>query len=248
MNYPENLSVATSIEPSTSITQKMKIRRRVFTGNEDHVISLERASQLTKRYRDSVSHDAMKGGYFGRMIFETILAQEGCVGIRCYFASMEDGNPTLVMVGVEKNGNDLSDGVLGEDIWLCPPFCSAFNDLNSTGEERDVTEKRRMMVFTGHENHLVTIAEAARLIQNYRTGKPKDAIKGAYLGRSIFKKILGQEECVGIRFYFALNEDNTRTVVLVGVLPNGNDIVDGVLGDDVWLCPPFCAEVNPLNR
>ncbi|HEY4611882.1 MAG TPA: hypothetical protein VII11_02755, partial [Bacteroidota bacterium] len=130
-----------------AITEKIHLRRRVFTGNENHHINLTDASRLTKRYRDSVPADAMKGGYFGRVIFEKVLAQEGCVGIRCYFAAFDDRTPTIVLAGVEKTGNDLWEGVLGEDVCPCPPFCSEYNPLNSNGTEQALTLKRKTMVF-----------------------------------------------------------------------------------------------------
>jgi hypothetical protein len=245
MNYSEN----TTVSPSTteSNNQQIKVRRRVFTGNEKHDISLEDASRFTKRYRDSVPADAMKGGYFGRAIFEKILAQDGCVGIRSYFARCNNGNQTFVMVGVEKHGNDLWQGMLGEETMPCPPYCSAFNPLNSSHEERVTTLKRTARVFTGQENHHVTIAEASNYTRNYRAGKNLQDVKAVYLGRNIFEKILSQADCVGIRFYLAINDAGLATLVASGVRPNGNDIYDGVLGDDTMPCPPYCSATNPLN-
>lgn len=245
MNTSEKTDIITSTLESNEV--RPKVRRRTFTGNERHDISLDDASRMTKRYRDSVSKDAMKGGYFGRVIFEKILAQDRCVGIRCYFAQFDNGDPTFVLVGATSNGNDLWQGVLGEDVMPCPPYCDFYNPLNSSVEDHNVGTKRVVRTFTGEENHLVTIAEASRYTRNFREGKAANAIKGGYLGRNIFEKILSQDRCVGIRFYFAIDDTSSPTLVLTGVRANGNDIVDGVLGDDVMPCPPYCDVTNPLN-
>ena len=74
-------------------------------------------------YRNGRNNTAIKGGYFGREIFEKLLSQDGCVGIRCYFAENLDGTPTIVMVGVNSKGDDLVTGIVGEDVLPCPPFC-----------------------------------------------------------------------------------------------------------------------------
>ena len=244
MNYNEYTSATLNNET----TEKIKIRRRVFTGNEPHDISLADASRLTKRFRDSVAEDAIKGGFFGRLAFEKILVQDGCVGIRCYFAAFDDGSPTIVMTGVTREGNDIWDGVVNEDILPCPPYCGATNSLNSDVAEDALTFERTGTMFTGNENHLVTIAEASRYTRNFRSTKDETAVKGGYIGRNAFEKILAQAGCVGIRMYFALNEDGTPTLVTVGVKSNGNDIFDGVINEDILPCPPYCGAKNPLNQ
>ena len=95
----------------------------VFTGNENHAITIAEALNFVENYRKDKDADALKGGYFSRKIYEKILAQEGCVGIRCYFAENLDGTPTIVMVGANGKGDDLVNGIVGEDVMPCPPFC-----------------------------------------------------------------------------------------------------------------------------
>jgi len=57
--------------------------------------------------------------------------QEGCVGIRIYFAKTESDEITLVLAGVKNNGDDMYDGELAEHAIPCPPLCSSSNSLNS---------------------------------------------------------------------------------------------------------------------
>ncbi len=244
MNYSENTTISTSTIEST---KQIKVRKHLFTGNEKHDISLDDASRFTKRYRDSVPADAMKGGYFGKMIFEQILAQVGCVGIRSYFANYNNGSQTFVLVGVENNGNDLWQGVLGEDTLPCPPYCGAFNPLNSSPEDRVMTMKRTTKIFTGQENHQVTLAEASNYSRNFREGKNLEDVKAVYFGRNIYEKILSQAGCVGLRLYFAVDDSGLTTLVVTGVRADGTDIYDGFLGEDTLPCPPYCGALNPLN-
>jgi hypothetical protein len=103
-----------------------------FTGSEDHSISLEDAAALTKNYRNASESGAIIAEFFGKEALEGILAQERCVGIRCYYGKKDDGSPALVLVGADANENDLLD----EDKIVqagdpCPPFCASSNKLNS---------------------------------------------------------------------------------------------------------------------
>ena len=101
-----------------------------FTGNEDHSITLEDASKLTKNYRDNKSDDEILGGFFGKTALLDILNQKGCVGIRYYYGQKDDGTQQTVLVGVDANEKDLVDGEIAELQRPCPPFCQE-GDLNS---------------------------------------------------------------------------------------------------------------------
>ena len=106
-------------------------QRPVFTGLEDHTISIDEASELTRNYRMSAGKGAIKGGFFGRAAIEQVLSQEGVVGIRYYYAKEHNGRPVMIMVGVDEFGKDLVDGFLAERSVPCPPFCGGLNPLNS---------------------------------------------------------------------------------------------------------------------
>ena len=102
-----------------------------FTGKEKHKITLATASKLTRNHRASAGNNAIKGQFFGKETLLRILDQEGCVGIRCYFGKTDDGKPSLVLVGVDKDQNDIIKGELADMGTFCPPFCSVTNKLNS---------------------------------------------------------------------------------------------------------------------
>jgi hypothetical protein len=70
--------------------------------------------------------------YFGKNAITQTLSQPGCVGIRLYYAKHEDGSPSLVMVGVDRNGNDIVKGHVSQKTVPCPPFCGDWNQLNKS--------------------------------------------------------------------------------------------------------------------
>lgn len=101
-----------------------------FTGNENHDIDLATAAQMTAAYRATIQEGDVIGGFFGHQKIEEILAQENCVGFRYYFA-LNEQNLTIVLVGVDNEGNDIENGVLAEFSKSCPSQCSQVNQLNS---------------------------------------------------------------------------------------------------------------------
>lgn len=239
------LQVFATTEIAEKGTARSKARIYKFTGKEKHFVSLVEASVLTKKYREKAGRGAVNGVFFSRLIFEKIIAQESCIGVRNYFAALNDGTPTLVLVGVDGTGSDMIRGVLGDDAFPCPPFHGRRNLLNSDLEDYLVPATRNEVAFTGKENHSITLAEARHFVENFRKDKEEGVIKGGYFSREIYEKILSQEGCVGIRNYFAAisarpGYDNvTPTIVMVGVDSRGNDQINGVVGDDMLLCPPY---------
>ena len=106
------------------------------------------------------------------------------------------------------------------------------------------------MSFTGKEGAPITVEEAQAMISRYRTkyatkegsDEPSNTI-WAFSGREIIEKILAQEGCVGIRFYFA-ERDGYQDIVMVGVDKDENDQVKGVIADRVRHCPPKCGSTS----
>lgn len=99
-----------------------------FTGKEDHLITLEEAIKLIQNYKNTGQE--IKAHYFGKESLQKLLEQEGCVGIRIYYAAQEDGTPEIVIVGVNEEGLDLTNGLILERSWPCPPYCDGKSKLN----------------------------------------------------------------------------------------------------------------------
>lgn len=102
-----------------------------FDGNEGSVVTLRQAASWTADYRNSTSAGSPLAQFYGRNKIEDILNQEGCVGIRIYHGLDENGKRILILVGADKDENDLVNGLIVELGPMCPPKCSSSNALNS---------------------------------------------------------------------------------------------------------------------
>lgn len=97
----------------------------------DHRITLAEAMALTRRFKESVSPKTERGGMFHRAAVDEVLRQPGCVGLRFYHGRNADGSAAVVLVGVDEQGNDMTDGVLLERQYPCPPYCGEPDGLNA---------------------------------------------------------------------------------------------------------------------
>jgi hypothetical protein len=113
-------------------SQQSQAAKVMFTGNENHEISYADGKEMIERSLNIRVGNDLIAGYMGRNIFEKILAQEKCVGIRIYRARLGDGSSTFVIIGVNGEGKDLAAGIVGEDVVACPPWCDCPPVCNST--------------------------------------------------------------------------------------------------------------------
>jgi hypothetical protein len=70
-------------------------------------ISHEMGNEMIKAFQTACP-EGQAGFMLGRNILEQILAQPGCVGIRFHNAINAEGNRTVVYIGMDANGNDLT--------------------------------------------------------------------------------------------------------------------------------------------
>ncbi len=105
-------------------------RKPTYDGKENHRIALDKAVKYVKNFRAKSDSTSLRGGYFGRRAFDQILSQKGCVGIRYYYAKTDSGVSTLVLVGVDSTGTDMTSGVVSEMGLICPPWCPSSSALN----------------------------------------------------------------------------------------------------------------------
>lgn len=102
------------------------------------------------------------------------------------------------------------------------------------------------MSFTGNENHSITLDEASAWTKTYRVANPQ-ALKGHFYGKTALQNILNQTGCVGIRAYYAIDNNGQKQLILVGVDANENDLYNGLLAERSRPCPPYCGSNNVLN-
>lgn len=110
--------------------------------DRDHHVAAETAAVMTRRFRERFPEREKAGAFLAEKVRE-VLAQRDCRALRYYYAIEDVPRDTLVLVGVDPEGADLTDGVLLELSIPCPPFCADLNVLNWNGR---VIEKRRQEV------------------------------------------------------------------------------------------------------
>jgi hypothetical protein len=98
--------------------------------SRDHRISLVDAAALTKRHRATQPAEEKAGAFHKDQVLE-LLNQPGCVALRIYYGRHADGRAALVLAAVDADDNDLTEGLILELHWPCPPVCGAANALNS---------------------------------------------------------------------------------------------------------------------
>ncbi len=97
--------------------------------NSSEVITLEQAVKYTHSFQEK-NLDAIKSFFAGSDKLKLILEQEGCIGIRIYNGyNTEEKRMNLVLVGVDKSGEDMTNGVILEELTPCPNVCPKSSDL-----------------------------------------------------------------------------------------------------------------------
>jgi hypothetical protein len=219
----------------------------VFTGNEQHEISLADAARLTRNFREHADRGAAKGGLIERAIIERILAQDTCVGIRLYHGLDAKYKRTLVLVGVTKHGSNLVNGSLGGVRSFRAPFGGERLVLNLDPSESLSDDSQLGQVLDPRPTHSITIAEGAELVRRFRQESEPATVRAFYYSQEIFTKILIQKGCVDIRYYYGQQDTGEPCLVLAGVTRGGDDLIPGILGEIGLPCPPICGGLDALS-
>ncbi len=94
----------------------------MFTGTENHEISLKDAEKMIMAYADK-NPDGPWAWTFGRKAVDHILAQEGSVALRIFGGINSEGQFSLVLIGVTPDGRSMSSGAMRNFPYPCPPYC-----------------------------------------------------------------------------------------------------------------------------
>ena len=102
------------------------------------------------------------------------------------------------------------------------------------------------MAFNGTEGEAISLAIASEWTENYRNTMGTGDPKGHFFGKDILKDILNQTDCMGIRIYYGINDDDEKVLILAGAKANEDDITD-LIADKSRPCPTNCGRNNELN-
>ncbi len=93
---------------------------------------------------------------------------------------------------------------------------------------------------------IITKEEAKSLIAAFAKKFPGEVV-ASFIGGDNVKKVLEQENCIGLRIYNGYDDAEKKiSLVVVGVDTQEQDILDGdIIYDHMATCPPFCP--GPSN-
>lgn len=114
--------MATSKDPKSSFPYPYRKGR--------HEVTHADARRMRKRAITALGTQEGLGRAAGyhREIFDKILAQPACVGVRCYPGLDDKGEFTMLFCGFDAKGNNILKGTIGDLPYRCPPFCPPVAD------------------------------------------------------------------------------------------------------------------------
>ncbi len=101
------------------------------------------------------------------------------------------------------------------------------------------------MAFTGDESEVISLADATAWTAAYRSANPT-GVKAHFFGKNQLMTILEQDDCAGIRAYYAIDDLGAKQLVLVGVNFSGDDQYTETILDRSHPCPNICDVSSPL--
>lgn len=92
-------------------------------------ITLAEAVSYTSEYR-KLYPNAIKAYLADNEKVQRIMNQEGCIGIRIYNGySAQEGRTNMVIVGVDADRKDMTNGLILEKLHPCPNECDVSSPL-----------------------------------------------------------------------------------------------------------------------
>jgi hypothetical protein len=95
-------------------------------------------------------------------------------------------------------------------------------------------------------NHSISLNEAAKLTKKYRD-QNENSTKGGFFWGNQVMAMLTNSKAIGMRYYYGLDENDKKVLVLTAVDENGNDLFNDTLLEMSVQCPDICGTNNPLN-
>jgi hypothetical protein len=98
------------------------------------------------------------------------------------------------------------------------------------------------MAFDGSEAEKISLQFALEWQKRYQESVKEGAKRAHFFGRNILQEILYQEDCKGIRFYYALDDEGSRQLIAVGANADEQDLYNGIIAEKGIACPPLCPK------
>jgi hypothetical protein len=129
--HEDDLDSETPVSATTKDSKNREVDSRngrlstIFREDVGSQITQDEAKKMIENFK-SRSQTGPEGFYVGKNTFERLLKSGNAVGIFIYNGVTADGQPTLVLVGIDKEGNLLTsptENGFEDKLWVCPPDC-----------------------------------------------------------------------------------------------------------------------------
>jgi hypothetical protein len=105
-----------------------------------------------------------------------------------------------------------------------------------------------MPILDPDQPHEIPLADACAMTSRYRNSGQFNNYFGGFFGSTAIREILDQDSCVGIRYYYGLNDQENPVLILVGVDAENKDLVEGKIAEMSLPCPELCDSTSPLKN
>ncbi len=96
-----------------------------------HRITRAEAAEDARRHRETQPPGRKHCGAFNAKAVLELLSQPGCVGLRYYHGRNAKSEASIILVGVDADGNNMTGGTLLNKDFPCPPYCPDPDDLDA---------------------------------------------------------------------------------------------------------------------
>ena len=95
---------------------------------------------------------------------------------------------------------------------------------------------------------IITEIEARDYTHSFQSKYP-NVTKAYFVGAEKINLILEQENCIGMRIYDGYDSDTKKeNRVIVGVDQKGEDMIEGVIIEELVSCPNYCPKSSSLVK
>lgn len=98
------------------------------------------------------------------------------------------------------------------------------------------------MAFTTNDGEYISLEDAAKWTENHRNSSNYNGVMAQFYGKAKIAAILQQPGCVGLRIYYAKDDQDNPVLVLIGARENGVDIESTMILERGTVCPPNCGD------
>lgn len=145
-----------------------------------------------------------------------------------------------------KRSSVLIASVVFTVIFACVLSCNEQENLKPASSTQGPVGSPK---FDGTEGDPIDLTVAKRWTANYRAIN-STGVQAHYFGNEIIKELLDRPGCVGIRMYYAIDDEGERKLLLIGVDGKGENMMpsadgrsadgDDPIVDFSFPCPSYC--------